>query len=381
MQGMMPTGRRRPPARAVGFAALLVLVFAVRLQTADTDGRTRGPLSDPVLPLQRPAPRRPLPALDGGCPLCREDPGVPIVPLTAAAADSLGRLYSGFNQALLARVDSLLRAGSLGSPGNREARAAAHLLARLLAVTSMHYMVGFATDPERIHEASEATLRDAFRRFSEPGVYPITRLVRARMGLGRTCVKYDLGTDLDSTAVVGGRTLRVRVASTELNGRPQRMLVLELPTILFSVVELLIAEHFTCRAEFVRSSGPPAPYDLYLLHDIDGMYIRKWGTHKPTAIMFWSTPRDVKRAGLPRTPLVGNGVYVPQLSLELPSLLPDLGFDDLRLVDLPQPILSLSYLQQQRYPEWLERAEPRGFKSWESHGPIPPDLRLRFPDL
>jgi len=28
----------------------------------------------------------------------------------------------------------------------------------------------------------------------------------------------------------------------------------------------------------------------------------------------------------------------------------------------------------------MRRAEPRGFKDWQSYGPIPPDLRLRFPD-
>lgn len=375
--------RHRVRASASIFLLLVLLLAASRLRSA-SGAHSVGPLRDPVPPSQASAPLGVRPATAAGgskCPLCRENPGAPIVPLTAAATDSCGRTYSEFNAALLARVDSLRRAGDFGPPQNREARAAAHLFTRLLAVTSMHYMVGFAADPARIHEASEATLRDAFRRYSDPGVYPIARLARARMGLGYVCVKYDLSTDLDSTTSVGGQTLRIRVETTSLGGEPQRALILELPTILFSVVELVLGEHFTCKAEFLRSSGPPAPYDLYLFYDIAGMYVRKWGTHKPAAVMFWSTPRDVNRTRLPRVPLVGYGVYVPQLGLELPLVLPDLGFEDLRLVDLPQPILSLSYIQSRRYPEWMQRAEPRGFKGWESYGPLPPDLRLRFPDL
>jgi hypothetical protein len=302
------------------------------------------------------------------------------VQLTPADTDSLGRVYATFNATLLARMDSLRAAGAWGDPDSREARRRAHLLSRMMAVNSLHYMIAFATDPERIWEASEAALREAFQRYSDPGVYPIARMKRGRMGLGRICVLYDVSTDLDSTTNVGGMDLRIRVEETEFEGAQRRMLILEFPTILFSVVEILIGEHFTCRAEFSQSPGPPAPYDLYLFHSMDGMYVRKWGVHHPSAMMFWSTPRDVRRTELPSTPLVGSGVYVPNVRLELPSFLPDFGFEDLRLVDLPQPILSLAYLQEKRYPGWIRRSKPRGLKNWESYGPIPPDLRIRFPD-
>jgi len=241
-------------------------------------------------------------------------------------------------------------------------------------------MIEFATAQDRVFEASEDALREAFARYTDPGVYPIARMKRGRMGMGRICVQYDVSTDLDSTTTIGGQELRIRVEETEMDGEARRVLILELPTVLFSVVELVLEEHFTCKAEFTRSSGPPAPYDLYLFHSIEGMSIRKWGVHKPTAIMFWSTPRDVSRIDLPRTPLVGSSVYVPGIRLELPSFLPDIGFEDLRIVDLPAPILTLQYLEEERFPKWIHRARPRGLKDWQTYGPIPPDLQIRFPD-
>lgn len=337
---------------------------------------------DPVPPRTRNLGPLPLPADSAGaCPLCREDLDLPLVRLSPADADSFGMAYSTFNQALLARVDSLLMAGSFGPPESRDAKKTAHLLARMLAVNSLHYMIGFASDPEKIYEASETTLREAFKRYSDPGVYPIARMLRGRMGMGHICVQYDLEADMDSTMNVGGVSLRIRTENAVLEGRAQRVLVLEVPTILFSTVDVILGEHFTCKAEFRHSPGPPAPYDLFLFYEIEGMYFRKWGTHKPTALSFWATPREASRTELPRTPLVGSSVYVPGVKFELPSFLPDLGFDDLRLVDVPQPILSLEYIQAKKYPAWMQRAEPRGFKDWSSFGPIPPDLRLRFPDL
>lgn len=322
------------------------------------------------------------PTSAGACPLCAEDPGVPIVRLTAADADSLGRAYSKFNETLFERMDHAMRSGQLGVGGHtREARRRAHLLSRMLAVNSIHYMVQFATDPHQVYEASEDALREAFASYTDPGVYPIVRMKRGRMGLGRICVQYDVDTDLDSVTTIGGQKLRIRVEETEIEGERRRVLILELPTVLFSVIELVLDEHFTCEVEFSRSSGPPAPYDLYLFHSVRGMAVRKWGVHKPSAIMFWSTPRDVYRTELPPTPLVGSSVYVPGVVLELPSFLPDVGFEDLRLVDLPAPILTLPYLEGERFPKWIHRARPRGLKNWESYGPIPPDLRLRFPDL
>jgi len=331
------------------------------------------PVSQAVAPLPADAPHT--------CPLCEGTPSVPIVHLTQAMADSVGRVYSGFNQALFAHLDSLYRSGEFGDPGARESRRRVHVLSRLLALNSLHYMVSFATDPDHIWEADEKTLQEAFKRYSDPGIYPIVRLERARMGQGYMCVHYDVSTDMESTMTLGNLQVGVRIHETEFEGETKRMLMMDLPTIMFSTIEVVLDEHFSCKAELFHSSGPPAPHDVYLLYDIQGLAVRKWGVHKPGAMIFWSTPRDLQRTRLPALPLVGSAVYVPGVRLELPSILPDMKFKDLRLVDLPQPILEQRYVRSHGYPDWLEHNIPRGFKNWESYGPIPPDLQRRFPDL
>lgn len=320
------------------------------------------------------------PALGTSCPLCAEDPGAPVVRLTPADADSLGRAYSAFNEVHIARLDSLLRAGRLGDPGSAAARRDAHLLARLLTLNAYSYIARYATDSTHVYEGDESTLTDAFARFSDPGLYPIVRLRRARMGLGRVCLRYDLASDLDTESVMGSKRVRVRIREAEIDGRHQRVLAMNLPTGLDEMVEVLMTEHYSCAVEHVQRDGPPGPYELYLVRDVRGGWLRKWGTHQPQALMFWVTPRGRVASVLPAEPLVGVRIYVPHLILKL-RLLPDIGFDDLREVDLPQPILSLDWLRARRYPEWLESGKELGFEGWKGCGPVPPELRLRFPDL
>ena len=201
------------------------------------------------------------------------------------------------------------------------------------------------------------------------------------MGQGWMCVKYNVSADMESTMTLGTKEVRVQIKETDLEGVVKRRLIMYLPTILFSTVEVLLDSHFSCKAELFHSPGPPAPHDIFLLYSMRGLAVRKWGVHKPDATMFWSTPRSIERQQLPRLPLVGSAIYVPRVRLELPSILPDMEFRDLRLLDLPQPILKRSYLQSKEYPDWMKRSEPRGFKKWDSYGPIPPDLQIRFPDL
>ena len=39
----------------------------------------------------------------------------------------------------------------------------------------------------------------------------------------------------------------------------------------------------------------------------------------------------------------------------------------------------MSYLRGERYPDWLELGEWLNFTDWEGWGPVPPDIRRRFP--
>ena len=48
--------------------------------------------------------------------------------------------------------------------------------------------------------------------------------------------------------------------------------------------------------------------------------------------MFWTTPLESLTTALPETPLIGVRIYIPNLKLKLPFILPDIDFDDLREV-------------------------------------------------
>jgi hypothetical protein len=271
----------------------------------------------------------------------------------------------------------LFESGCFGPPAGDDARNTAHLLARLTTLNAYAYIARFATDSTHVYEAREPALVHAFSSFSGPGQYPITRLRRARMGLGRICLQYDLRADLDTLATLGERPVRVRVRNADIDGRSRRVLSMMLPTGLDDEVEVLLAEHYTASVSHWRSPGPPAPYELFLIEDIDGFWLRKWGTHRPRALAFWVSPRLAARCALPATPLVGLRVYVPQLKLRLP-LLPDVAFDDLREMDLPQPILRLEYLRG-AHPGWMQ-ARSNGLDGWRGYGGLPEELRRRFPD-
>jgi hypothetical protein len=317
----------------------------------------------------------PIPA-DVACLLCSAT--APIVQLTAASVDSVGQAYAAANEHMLARLDSLYRAGRFGAPGSRAARSSVLLAARLATRNAYSYVTDFAVDSSCVRQADEAALVRAFESFADPGLYPITRLRRARMGFGRVCLRYDLSGELDTLTTMGGKQVRVRIRDADVGGEMQRMLSMMLPTGLDDEVEILVPAHYCCRVERERIEGPPAPYDLFLLSDIRGLVLRKWGTHRPRALMFWSTPLDRALDATPADALVGVRIYVPQLHLRVP-LLPDVGFDDLREIDLPQPIVRMAYLRDGAYPDWLD-GRSAGFRGWSGHGPVPPVVRERFPD-
>jgi hypothetical protein len=324
-----------------------------------------------------------VPAVNAGvppCPLCAETLAVPIVPLGPAAVDSMLRGWDRFNREQLARLDSLFLAGRYGDPKSEEARRAVHRLAQISTVNAYRDLARLGTDTTRVYEASEATLHRAFQDYSDAGLICIARLKRLRFGLGRVCMHYDLSNVKEGRTVQGGKPLRYRVEDVKLDGQMRRVLRIDLPTGTADVVEVLLSEHYTFEVEYVRSAGPPAPYEWFLVHDIQGGWLRKWGTHRPTAFMFWVTPQLPPRTSLPERPLAGVRIYIPNLKWKLPFFIPDIGLDDLRTVELPQPILSMRYLREHRFPGWLEAHAQLGFEDWGGFGPLPPEIRRRFPD-
>lgn len=312
------------------------------------------------------------------CPLC-EPAGVRLVRLTAADAEAEGNRLAAWNAGQLARVDSLYLAGNFGSPGSGAADRGAHLMARLVTRNAYEALLRLASDSTTVYEASESDLVGTFSRFSDPSLFPVTRLVRARFGLGRVCLRYDTSGELDTLVNLGEKQVRVQVEENPLPGEEERVLCIHLPTGRDDVVQVLVAAHFSCAVQRVQSEGPPAPAVLHVLDDMQGFWVRKWGVHRPRALVYWVTPDAQSLTALPTVPLVGARLYVPNLVLSLP-LLPDVGFEDLRELDLPQPIMTLDVLRGPAPLGWLRASPASGFAGWASHGPVPADVRQRFPD-
>ncbi len=362
---------RLPRRKLAGLAAVIGLGFALAARAADPEAVS--------LPW-RPDPHKEWSAAgeERGCPLCQVA-GIRLVRLSAADADSQGQDLSGSNLRALARVDSLYRAGNFGRPGSGEATRGAHLLARLSTRNAYEALLRLALDSTTVYEASESTLAGAFSHFSDPSLFPVTRLVRARFGLGRVCLSYDLSGRLDTLVSLGEKRVRVRLQETEIDHVRMRVLCMQLPTGLDDMVDVLLAPHFGCAVQRIATEGPPAPAQIDLMDDMDGFWVRKWGIHRPQALVFWVTPGADTVTVLPTVPLVGVRLYVPNLVLSLPFL-PDVGFEDLRELDLPQPILDLDSIRRGSHPEWLRAHSDIGFEGWSCHGPVPAAVRQRFPD-
>jgi len=333
------------------------------------------------------------------CPLCSPDLSVPVVPIKTAWLDSMAKAHASFNARQIEHIDSLLQAGLYGPPEDPVSRQTAHLVARLATVNAYRDLVRLACDSTHVYEASEAALRDLYTRYSDVNLFVAVRLKSVRLGMGHVCVRYDLSKPAEGVSRHGGKQFRWRVRDVSIEGRERRVLDLELPTGADDQVEIYIASHHTFAVEYERSDGPPAPFEWFLVRDVEGAWLRKWGTHRPTAYMFWvseyrsasgekarchvasADPLASPAASLdvPSIPVVGLRIYIPGLKLKLPCL-PDVNVDDLREIELPTPILDLDYLRQHRQPSWLEVNANLGFNNWQQYGAVPPEIRRRFPD-
>jgi hypothetical protein len=315
------------------------------------------------------------------CPLCDGTLKAPVVPLDSADVDRLARGFADANERRLALIDSLYGSGALGRAGLDETRRRAQLLGRLATLNCYRLLAHYACDSTRVYEASETTLAGVFRRYTDPSLIAIASLHRLRLGLGRACARYEVSPGIEGKTALGSKNLPYRSEEMQLGGRKRRVLSLKLPTGTDKTVDVLLARHYSCVVEHSVHDGPPAPYELFLVDDIQGGWLRKWGLHRPTAFMYWVSAAVERRLELPPEPLVGVRIYIPRLHFCLPSILPDINLEDLREIELPQPIVTIEYLLGKRFPgKWLETDGNDGFEHWVGHGKVPPGVRLRFPD-
>lgn len=330
------------------------------------------------------------------CPLCSGDLDLPIIRLDGGALESIAAGHAAFNERQIARIDSLLRSGVWGPPDDPQAMRRAHLLARLTLVNAYRDLVRWAASTDLIYETDGAALTAVAARYSDASLFLGPRLQRLRIGLGRACARYAVDEPGEGEARHGGRLVEWKIRDMRIQGTERRVIEMKLPTGQDGEVRFLFAAHHTMSISHERASGPPS-FEWFLAHDIEGAWVRKWGTHRPTAYMHWRSGPET--AGLPGpapemitlsgftppaprrdTALVGVRLYVPGLRLRLP-ILPDIDIDDLREADVILPVLEVDYLRGDRTPAWLEVHDGLGFVDWNGHGEVPVEIRARFPDL
>jgi hypothetical protein len=198
------------------------------------------------------------------------------------------------------------------------------------------------------------------------------------MGLSHVCVQYDLDGPVAGRTRLGRLDLPYRIESQLVEGRLRRLLVVDWPSTSAGATQLLLEAHYGFRVEHLRNEGPPA-YEAFLVEDVRGGWLRRWGVHRPDAFVFWASMLDGPAGTLPDAPLVGVRIYIPGLHLELP-VLPDIALDDLRALDLPTPFLALSSFRDGRLPAWLAVDGRMNLRDWRGVGPVPAAVQQRFPD-
>ena len=323
------------------------------------------------------------------CPLAQNPDSLPVVKLDAAAIDSIGRAISDENVALIETIDEHFREGRYGDPESKEARESARAALIYNSKVAFDFVRSIAAQEDRIFSTSEEDLREAFTRsFRNPGIYPILNLKDARAGLGRFCMQFEVGEGEEK-----GEKRKVKIAGEEMRAWTEqlkfddddrrRVVNIDMKTFAHDRVHV-VYERFACGAirEF-RTEVDGHPLHVFTMEGLEGQYVRKFGFHKPSAVVLWKSP-GVTRLDPPPAEgrFLGSAIYFPHLNLDLPWFLPSIGFDDLRKFEFPEPVLSKDAVKEieERGYEWLEIKKDQRFADWEGDGDVPDFVNERFPD-
>jgi hypothetical protein len=315
----------------------------------------------------------------GACDVCQPPDGAAIHDLGEAGIDSIGRSLSRHNIALWARTDSLYRAGCFGRPGSGPARGRARTHFLLRAWSGLDYLAQLAGDG-RFLRADERSLEGPFgARYANTAIYPLRFLREAVVGPRGFRMEYEILGEVDERMPVGGSPVRVRTDRVRLgDGASVPGLSLEILSQLHKRAEMLFTERFCGRVTTETLIDDGDTLEVISMTDIEGMYARKAGTHGVAAVSVWRSRVVGDRD--PRRPRIGACAYFPRIQLRL-SLLPDLGLDDLRDFDVPQPVVAVSWADPGPRREWLRVLPGALFTPWGAQGPRPRVLRERYPDL
>ncbi len=323
----------------------------------------------------------------------------PSVELGEAGMDSLGRRMTAANDSAWERADSLFRAGVFGDPRSEGARTRALTHFMLRARVALDYLADLCADPV-VHRVNEACLTRPFGLwYANTAVFPIRFLEQGLVGDGGFCLQYALpavpsegtvpskgtvasrGGAFDQRVMLGGVPVRVRSDQVREDDAPdpKPALGVEFSSRLDTSIELLFLSEVRGRARRETIIDRGDTLELITVTDIEGMYARRAGTHRAAALIHWRSVTAGDRA--PARPRAGACGYFPRICIRLPFFLPDLGLDDLREFDLPNPVISMDWARTHRSTPWVSVSPDAFFRPWEAIGPRPLEVDRRFPDL
>jgi hypothetical protein len=309
--------------------------------------------------------------------------GHQVVHLDAATIDSVGTEISNRNMDLVNRIDTAFHEGRYGDPDSDDSRREA--LAALIynSETAFDFFLTLALQDDVIFSTSEPDLMEAFTsRFRNPGLYPIVNLVDARAGFGHFCVMFEVERDEKRDIVVSGEKMSAWTEKVEIDDTTMQVVNIDMKTLSHDRVHV-VYEEYSCGAvrTFDLEVGEQ-PLRIAVMEGLHGQYVRKWGFHRPAAVVLWKSPGTEISPPPADARYLGSAIYFPKLQLELPWFLPDIGFDDLRRFDFPEALLSIDAVNEvrERKMEWLEIKDNYRFANWEGEGEIPEFVHERFPD-
>ncbi len=294
--------------------------------------------------------------------------------------DALGRRMTEVNDSAWRRCNRLLAAGAFGKPNSDEARRRTLAHFQLRSQNAMHYLAELGTDSVLFRVTESSLVRPFGSWYANTTVFPIHTLREGLIGRGRFCLVYDLDEPFDGTYMLGGVPLRVHSAEVREDGatdsRPA--LSVEFGSTLHKSIELQFLAQVCGRVRCETIVDRGDTLELITLSDIEGMFVRRAGSHRLAALAVWRSATVGDRD--PVRPRAGACAYFPRISIGLPFL-PDVGLDDLRDFDLPSPVVSMLWVHAHPRAPWMTVSPDAYFRPWEAIGPRPAELERRFPDL
>lgn len=316
------------------------------------------------------------------CEYCRPDPEAEFRALRRQDVDSIIGGHAAVNMRELARTESLYVAGFFGPVEGKATKAAALVHWQLRTRNGIDYVSGLASANHAYHATEAELLLPLGRDYTRVTMYPLRFLREAKVGTGWFCLHYDAPASFHEETWVGGDEVVIRGEPVrDAEDAPPPAILVEWPSRMHDALDVVLQRDLCGRVEKRTVVDRGDTLEVQILSEIEGLSVRRWGVHSLSALVFWRSVVHGDRD--PARPRIGACAYFPAIHLRLPSFLPDLGLQDLREFDVPQPVLRTDRYQREaaRGYRWVAFRSDRILVPWSPIGPYPVFLDESFPDL